>query len=84
MLREKFKEWLIEKGTNKRVISDLLARIQRVNKSYDLDKYYSDGAKEELLEFFTYSKKDESEGLEPIASIEIEGSYYNGLASLKR
>ena len=84
MLREKFKEWLIEKGTNKRVISDLLSRIERVNKSYDLDKYYSDGAKEELLEFFTYSKKDESEGLEPIASIEIAGSYYNGLASLKR
>ena len=29
MLREKFKEWLIEKGTNKRVISDLLSRIER-------------------------------------------------------
>ena len=84
MLKEKFKEWLIEKGTNKRVVSDLLARIDRVNKNYDLDKYYSDDAKEELIEFFNYSKKDEREGLEPIASIEIEGNYYNGLASLKR
>ncbi len=84
MLRDNFKEWLVAKRYGKNVISSILARITRVNQSYDLDKYYSNGGKEELIEFFTYTKKDEHDGLEPIATINIDGSYYNGLASLKR
>lgn len=84
MFKKEFEKWLSEKSTNKKVISDAVSRVERVNKSYDLDKYYSNGETEELIRFFTYTKKDEREGLEPIATIKIDGSYYDGLASLKR
>lgn len=82
MQREKFKEWLVEKGYKSNVDS-LVSRIARVDEYYNVDEYYKKSSCEELIESLTYTSDDEKSGLEPIASIPIEGNYRTGLASLK-
>ena len=84
MKKEEFKNWLEQKGYKKKVVSSRIANASKVNKSYDLDNYYQNERTEELLEFFSYSKKDQQDGLEPIANIKIDGDYYTGFASLKQ
>ena len=82
MQKELFREWLEKKGYESNVGS-LVSRVMRIDQYYNVDEYYQKSAYEELIEFLTYSKNDEKEGLEPIAIIPIEGDYYDGLASLK-
>lgn len=82
MQKEQFKEWLKEKGY-KSNIDSLISRVARVDECYNVDNYYQKSASEELIEFLTFTRKDEKNGLEPIASIRIDGDYLTGLASLK-
>ncbi len=85
MKEKEFKEWLCKKYVDKKkVISSRLSNICRINEIYDIDTYYAEDRELDLLDLFQYSKDDEKQGLEPKANIQINGSYYKGLSTLRQ
>ena len=84
MKKQEFANWLSEKKQmSKRTISSRVSNVTRIDSAYDIDVYYANERIEDLLDQFDYSKNDQKEGKEPRASIEIDGDYYTGIATLK-
>lgn len=85
---DQFKEYLMKKYTNQRVISDVISRCKRVTKNEgDLDNHFHKDGGASLLDILTYSKRDALQGKDPKHSIIINGtkghlSIYEGTLSL--
>ena len=55
MRKEKFRAWLLEKGTTKKICSDVISRIKRIEKEInhcDLDDQYRSDHCESLMSMF--------------------------------
>lgn len=78
-----FKDWLKKTGISARACNDVISRLRRIGKEYDvLDEYAKDKCVE-LLEKFTYTAQNRRNGEEPKVDIIIDGDYCSGISSLK-
>lgn len=82
---KEFEKWLVEVKAQKPNAAHTRANsVKKIASEYDVDKYYVDGKKQDLIDLFNYSKKDRDLGVKPLVAIKIDGDYYTGLASLKQ
>lgn len=82
---KEFEKWLVEVKAQKPTTAHTRANsVEKIASEYDVDKYYVDGKKKDLIDLFNYSKKDRDLGVKPRGAIKIDGDYYTGLASLKQ
>lgn len=73
-----FKEWLIEKNVNKKVISDTLSRLRKIEREIencDIDEQYRSDKCEHLLKLFLNMGINEEMEKYPNANFPI-GKYY--------
>lgn len=85
MLRNEFKEWLIDvKKLKENAANDRVSNAEKVNKVYDLDKEYAKDKCKSLIKLLKYSAEDVRVGNPPKCDIIINGNYYTGLATLRQ
>lgn len=90
MQREEFKNWLINEykegqGIDEGSAENRVSNAQKVENAFgDLDTHYDKDKLENVLELIQYSKQDEAEQKALPKGLEIDGNWYNGLATLRQ
>ena len=76
-----FKDWLKKTGISARAYNDVISRLRRIGKEYDvLDEYAKDKCVE-LLEKFTYSPENSRDADERKIENIYDGDYCSGIRS---
>lgn len=84
MKEKEFRDWLLAKGYQEKVVQSRVANIRKIEEVYpDLDSRIEDGSITNLLSAFTYNASDRKHNREPLHKIQIEGDQYNGTATYK-
>ena len=66
-----------------KTIKNRISNCKKVNKYYDLDKYYDENKTKELFKLLNYTSEDKKNDLKPKHKIPINGDIYNGTATYK-